>query len=306
MACRFEVTLDSRDARFVPSAREALDEVDALEASLTVFGDSSELCRVNREAAGAPVEVSSGLMALLSRCQALHAATGGAFDPTSTPLSRAWGFLARRGCQPSSAEIDSARARVGMGQVRLDPEGRTVSFSTPGVELNMGSIGKGWALDRMASGLRGRGLPRALVSAGGSSFLGWGPTPWPLALVPGRRHLGEVWLDGAALATSGPGEQHVEVEGRRLGHVLDPRTGYPAAGVLSASVVCDDATTADALATALLVGGPSLARSWCSEHPETLVLLVVEDDPRTLLCLGSSDRLQVQPRPGIRVVNAEE
>jgi thiamine biosynthesis lipoprotein len=302
MACRFEVTLDSADGRLLPSARTALDEVSALEASLTVFRDSSELCRVNCVAADTPVGVSRELMSLLSRCRALHAATGGAFDPTSTPLSRAWGFLARRGREPSPGEIEAARARVGMERVVLDPELGTVRFSAPGVELNMGSIGKGWALDRIASGLRGRGLGRALVGAGGSSFLAWGSTAWPLALVPGGRRLGDIWLEDVALATSGSAEQHVEVGGRRLGHVIDPRTGRPAEGVLSASVAAADATTADALATAFLVGGPVLARSWCAANPQTLVLLVLEDDPQTVLTIGDSRRVQLEPAPGVAVV----
>jgi len=301
MACRFEVTLASEDARHVQAARVALDEVDAIEGALTVFRDASELVRVNREASSAPVPVSPGLMALLDRCAVLHAATGGAFDPTSTPLSREWGFLAREGRQPSPEEIEASRARVGMERVALDRDQLTVAFAVPGVELNMGSIGKGWALDRIRAGLQAAGVDRALVSAGGSSFLGWGRDAWHVALSPGGRQLGDLWLARAALGTSGAGEQHFEVEGRRFGHVIDPRTGLPAQGTLSASVVTADATAADALATALLVGGPELARTWCGEHPETVAILVLEDEPRTLLLFGSSDRAQIEPAPGVRL-----
>jgi thiamine biosynthesis lipoprotein len=301
MACRFEVTLASEDARHVQAARVALDEVDAIEGALTVFRDASELARVNREASSAPVPVSPGLMALLDRCAALHAATGGAFDPTSTPLSREWGFLAREARQPSPEEIEASRARVGMERVVLDRDQLTVAFAGPGVELNMGSIGKGWALDRIEAGLRAAGVDRALVSAGGSSFLGWGRDPWRVALSPGGERRADLWLDRAALGTSGAGEQHFEVEGRRFGHVIDPRNGRPAAGVLSASVVTDDATTADALATALLVGGPALARLWCADHPEAAAVLVLEEDPRTLHVFGSPDRVQVEPATGLRL-----
>jgi thiamine biosynthesis lipoprotein len=302
MACRFEVCLGSEEARFVPAAREALDQVEALEAALTVFRDTSELARVNREAAAGPVVVSAGLMALLGRCAALHAATRGAFDPTSTPLSRAWGFLARQGREPSEEEIAAARSRVGMERVLLDEGERTVAFSGPGVELNLGSIGKGWALGHVAEGLEGRGLRGGLVSAGGSSFLGWGPDPWPLVLAPGRETLAHLWLQGAALATSGAGEQHVEVGGRRLGHVIDPRTGRPAEGVRSASVVTADAATADALATAFLVGGESLARAWCAAHPRTLALLTLETDPRALVLIGARDGVEVEPAEGVSLV----
>jgi thiamine biosynthesis lipoprotein len=301
MACRFEVTLVSEDARHVPAARVALDAVDAIEKALTVFRDSSELAQVNRGASSGPVRVSPGLLALLGRCQALHAATGGAFDPTSTPLSREWGFLAREGRQPSPEEIEASRARVGMERVVLDPERLTVAFTAPGVELNMGSIGKGWALDRIQAGLRAAGVGRALVSAGGSSFLGWGGDPWPVALSPGGARRADLWLHQASLGTSGVGEQHFEVDGRRFGHVIDPRTGRPAEGVLSASVLTDDATTADALATALLVGGPALARAWCDDHPETVAILVLENEPQVLRLFGSTRRVQVEPAAGTRL-----
>jgi thiamine biosynthesis lipoprotein len=135
----------------VPAVRAALDQVDALEAVLTLFRESSELVRVNREAAAGPVPVSPVLLSVLSRSAELHAATGGAFDPTSTPLSRAWGFLARQGREPSAEEIEAARERVGMERVVLDEAAGTVAFSRPGVELNLGSIGKGWALDQVAA-----------------------------------------------------------------------------------------------------------------------------------------------------------
>jgi thiamine biosynthesis lipoprotein len=301
MACRFEVTLASEDARFVPAARVALDEVEAIESRITVFRDSSELCRMNREAALGPAPVSADLMGLLCRCQALHAATGGAFDPTSTPLSREWGFLARQGRQPSPEAIEASQARVGMERVVLDPERLTVAFTVPGAELNMGSIGKGWALDRVGVGLRAVGVGRALVSAGGSSFLGWGREAWHVALSPGGRRLGDLWLKDAALGSSGVGEQHFVAGGRRLGHVIDPRTGRPADGVRSATVVTDDATDADALATALLVAGPRLARTWCAERPDTVAILLLEDDPGTLLQFGQSERLRIEPSPGIDV-----
>jgi thiamine biosynthesis lipoprotein len=301
MACRFEVTLPSEDPRSVRAARLALEEVDAIEAELTVFRDSSALSRVNREAASGPVRVSPGLMSLLGHCRALHLATGGCFDPTSTPLSRAWGFLARRGRQPSTEEIEDARARVGMGRVVLDPDQLTVAFRAPGVELNMGSVGKGWALDRVEAGLRAAGVGRALVSAGGSSFRGWGREAWHVALRPGGEAVGELWVEDGALGTSGTGEQHLLVDGRRRGHVIDPRTGQPAEGVQSATVVAADATTADALATALLVGGPGLARAWCREHPETATVLVLEDDPQTLLQIGAREGVEIAPAPGLHL-----
>ena len=212
MACRFEVVLDSADARHVPAARKALDEVDAIEAALTYFRETSELARVNRAAAAGPVAVSPELFALLALCRELHAASGGAFDPTSTPLSRAWGFLLREGRVPDPAEIAAARAEVGFDAVALDEKARTVRFARPGLELNLGSIGKGWALDRVTAGLRAASVERALVSAGGSSQRAWGPRPWEVALTSGGETLATLRLRDAAIGTSGAAEQHVLVD----------------------------------------------------------------------------------------------
>lgn len=301
MACLFEVTLGSEEARHVKQARAALDQVDALEASLTVFRDTSELHRVNQEAASGPVQVSKGLQSLLLLCRGLHEATEGAFDPTSTPLSRRWGFLAREGRQPDEKEIEAARAQVGMERVELDEDASTVRFTSPGVELNLGSIGKGWALDRIAASLHESGVRRALVNAGGSSFLGWGRDHWLVALRPGDEPLATLRLHRAALGTSGAGRQHFEIEGRRYGHVIDPRTGWPAGDVRSATVISDDAARADALATALLVGGGALARTVCGRNPGTVALLVHDDEPRTIVVHGSRKGVGLDPEPGVRL-----
>jgi thiamine biosynthesis lipoprotein len=291
MACRFEITLAGEDARHVPAARDALREADRLEAALSVFRDTSDLSRINRQANAAPVDVDAELFALLARCRELHADTGGAFDITSTPLSRCWGFLMRQGRLPSDADIDAARACVGMDAVTL-ADSRTVRFTRPSMELNLGSIGKGYAVQCMADYLSARGVRHALVSAGASSIVAVGGRGWGWSidvcarnagspdLDPQRTRLARLYLRNGALGTSGAGEQFVVIDGRRYGHVLDPRTGWPASGVRSASVVARDGATADALATAFLVGGPDLARAYCAAHQDTLALITVEGAPR--------------------------
>jgi thiamine biosynthesis lipoprotein len=304
MACRFEVTLPSEDARHVDAARTALDEVDAIEDALTWFRDTSEVSRINRAAATGPVAVGPSLFALLSLCRELHAATGGAFDPASTALSRCWGFLERRPRLPGDEEIAEARRRSGMDKVAADSLGRTVRFAVPGVEINFGAVGKGWALDRVAATLRVRGVFRALLTAGGSSHRGWGGEAWPLLLRPGGEDLGLLRLKDAALGTSAAGEQHLIAGGRRYGHVLDPRTGWPAEGVRSSSVVASEAAVADALSTAFLVGGPDLAGPFCASRPGTTALLVLEDRPRQILVFGRRDGVLVEPAAGVRLVEA--
>jgi len=282
MACRFEVTLSGEDARHVPAARDLLDEVDRIESSLTVFRETSDLVRLNRAAGHGPVAVDAALFALLRLCRELHGRTGGAFDITTTPLSRCWGFLRREGRLPSAEEIAAARALVGMEAVELDEAARTVRFARPGMELNLGSIGKGHALGQVAAQLRRHGVRHALLSAGGSSVVAVGGrgAGWVVDLrsrLVSRDRLARLRLRDVAMSTSGAGEQFVEVGGTRYGHVLDPRTGSPASGVLSASVVAADGAVADALSTAFLVGGIGLARQYCADHSGTLALVTPDD-----------------------------
>ena len=290
MACRFEITFDASDARFVPAAQAALNHVDTIEAQLTVFRETSDIADINRRAARESVSCDPSLFDLLSRCQVLSRHTDGAFDITSTPLSRCWGFLRREGRLPTSAEIASARDIVGMCHVSLDTKQFGVRFCKSGIELNLGAVGKGYALDRVATTLRRAHVRHALLSAGRSSLLAIGGRDqgWSVDIVSTSRDrpIARVWLRDAALGTSGAGEQFVIEEGRRYGHVIDPRTGWPAEGTLSATVVCTSAADADALSTAFLVGGPALADRYCAVHSNVLALLTPDDGSGRTFVIG--------------------
>ena len=280
MACRFEVMLSSDDAAEINAARAALAEADDLETLLSVFREGSDVVEVNRRARAEDVAVTATLFGLLARSAELHTATGGAFDVTCTPLSDCWDLVQREGRLPEPAAIEAARAAVGMAHVRLDETARTVRFTRPDVELNVGAIGKGFALDRMGGVLRAHGSTRTLLSAGRSSVLALGGRGrgWPVDLRPrlASRRVGRLWLRNAAVGTSSASEQYVEIDGRRYSHVIDPRSGQPAEGVLGASVIAKDAATADALSTAFLIGGPALASEYCAAHDETLAILVLD------------------------------
>jgi len=301
MACRFEVMLSSDDAIDVEAARAALDEADDIESTLTVFRETSEVADLNRRAAAAAVVASPDLFALLQRCAELHAGTDGAFDVTATPLSRCWGFLKRDGRVPDDGEIDAALANVGMRHVALDAAQRAVSFARPGVEVSFGAIGKGYALDRMADVLRGHGARRALLSAGRSSVLAIGGRGrgWPVDVRPrlSSQPAGRLWIRNGAVGTSGAGEQFIVAGGRRYGHVLDPRTGRPAEGVLAVSVVTRDAASADALSTAFLIGGEALARTYCEAHPGTMAILVADGTEDPARVFGRYDGATLEKLP---------
>ncbi len=289
MACRFEVLLPAAASADVAAARQALEHADRLEQAWSVFRDDSHLSQINRTAADGPCPLDDELGALLERCDHLSAATDGAFDITATPLSRCWRLLQREGRVPGPEEIADARARTGrhLVEVRggtvmdLNASGWTVRFTRPGVELNLGAIGKGYAVGRIAAHLRQAGVAQALVSAGDSSVEAVGAPPggWPIAL-RGQDASARLWLTRGALATSGAGEQGFEHNGVRLGHVLDPRTGWPARGVSRVTVVAPDAADADALATAFFVGGPALAARYLTDRDDVLVVFALDGSPR--------------------------
>jgi thiamine biosynthesis lipoprotein len=277
MACRVEVVLPGELSEQLAAARAALDEADRLEQLMTIFRDTSELTRVNRHAHEEPVTTDTELFSVLLQSAELNHATEGAFDITSTPLSESWGFLRREGRIPSDEAIEAARARVGMHLVELDPRSRTVRFRREGVALNLGAIGKGFALDRMGHFLRRNGVDHALISAGSSSILAIGgtPRPWEIdlrAMATGEQ-LAKLRVSNGAVGTSGAGEQFFEAGGVRYGHVIDPRTGHPASGVMSASVITSSAASADALSTAMLIGGADLAERYCASHPGVLAII---------------------------------
>lgn len=284
MACDFEVQLAAnRHDGATRHALAALDLLEALEDQLSIYRPHTEVMRINREAANGPVQVEPRLFALFSLAAELHAETGGAFDLTTGALSAAWGFSKRAGRMPTDDEISGALARTGMDGVALDATQRTVEFRRPGLSLHLNSIGKGYALDRMGELLDSAGVGDYLLHGGRSSVVARGTRPgsasggWaigvPHPLVPGER-LGEVELVNQALGTSGSGTQFFEYQGKRYGHLLDPRNGRPVNGIYSATVIAATGAEADALSTAFYVLGADGADEYCARHPEVGAILV--------------------------------
>ena len=285
----------------VAVARDALDGIDRLEAQLTVFRETSEVSVINRRAAENDVEVEPGLFELLQLCKHLHLETERAFDITAGPLIRCWGFLRRQGRVPDSGELETALALAGTHKMIFDPARRTIRFAIGGVEINLGSIGKGYALDRIGAEMRRRGVRSALVSGGSSSVLAIGSGADGRGWAVGVRHpqlrdrrMAVLKLRDSAMATSGSAEQHFEIGGKRYGHIIDPRSGMPAEGVASVTVVAPSAALADGLATAFYVGGRELAERYCTTHSEVLALMIEECDPDRPIVVGASNRCGVE------------
>ncbi len=263
MACDFSVTLPAGRPRAIETACSALEEIERLEAKLTVYREDSDLVRVNRDAADRAVAVDPELFEILALAIRLSAATGGAFDAATGALIKAWGFF--RGSQrvPEPAELAAALGASGSRHVRLDPSRRAVRFLRPGLEMNLGAIGKGFAIDRATHALRRSGVHTALVQGGRSSLRALGS----FRIAIGTPPLATIWLRDRALGTSGDSNRFFICGGVRYGHVLDPRSGQPAAGLLSATALAPTAAEADALSTAFYVLGLEGTREFCRRNP---------------------------------------
>jgi thiamine biosynthesis lipoprotein len=288
MATVFEIVLPFGTPDAAVAVNAALDAIDRLEDQLTVYRDSSEVSALNRRAAAVPVPVSANLFELLQLAERLTRDTEGAFDVTAGALIKAWGFYRGPRRVPTPLERLTARQRVGMQFVQLDAGGRTVRYLREGVEINLGSIGKGYALDEVGRLLRQRwGVSSALVHGGHSSVLAIGTLArsasegrgWPVGVAhPWEpRRLAVLHLRDRALGTSAATFRHLEYNGRKLGHILDPRTGWPAEGLASVTVTAPTAAEADALATAFYILGADWARDYCAGHPEIGAVLLPQD-----------------------------
>ncbi len=256
MATRFEFALHGDEpVRLRAAAEEALDEVERWEDLLSLYRPHTDIARVNAGAATGPVRVAPEVMDLLRRAFALTAATGGAFDITAAPLVRAWGFVGGTGSRPAPPVLAEALACVGPRHVELDAVAGTVRFTRPGVMLDLGSLGKGWALGCAGELLREAGITSALLHGGTSTVVSIGTPPeaeaWKVALPDGR----QVELRDEALSVSATWGKSFSDGGQIYGHVLDPRCGIPVTGGRMTAVALPSAADSDALSTALLVRG---------------------------------------------------
>jgi thiamine biosynthesis lipoprotein len=257
----------------------ALDEIDRVDRLMSHYRRESPLSRLNREAAGGPVLVDPELFDFVAECLRWSRESEGAFDITVGPLMKAWGFFRGEGRVPDQRELAAVLAAVGYRHVVLDREARTIAFDHPGVELDLGGIGKGYAVDRAVDLLRRHGIPAALVNLGGSSIYGLGAPPgrpaWEVGIQdprrPGRVAV-SVRLRNRALSVSGGYERFFEADGVTYSHVMDPRRGRPAEGVLSVAVLTDTATAGDALDNVFLVQGLERTEASPRRHPSTEVL----------------------------------
>lgn len=254
------------------TVESALEEARRLDRMLSNYRPDSEWSTVNKNAAQG-VTVSQELFDLLAACVRYSQLSEGTFDITVGPLMRVWGFYKGSGRMPHRAEIRTALARIGYQNIDLQPATRTVRFRKPGLEMDPGGIGKGYAVDRMAAILRTGGVTAALINAGGSSMYGIGNPPdeprgWKVVVRDPKhaeKHVTELFLKNQSMSTSGSYEKFFRVGKRVYSHIMDPRSGYPAQGMYSVSVIAPRCMDSEAWTKPTYING----RQWAANHLPT-------------------------------------
>src|SRR5262245_19413022 len=285
MGCVYTVVVYGHDtARLRMATAAALDEVDRIDRLMSHYKNDSELSLVNREAAKSPVKVDPELFDFIAECLRYSRESEGAFDITVGPLMKAWGFFRGEGRMPGEAELAEARGRVGYGHVILNQKDGTIFFYKAGVEIDLGGIAKGYAVDRAVAVLKQCGVTSALLSAGGSTIYALGAPPgkpaWEIEVqdpVERGRIATRVRLKDRALSVSGSYEKFFELNGARYSHVMDPKTGRPVQGVLSVAVITDDGMSGDALDNVFYVLGVERGRACLNKFSASEVIFFLPD-----------------------------
>ncbi len=270
MGTQFSIVAYGDDrARLQSAVAQGLEEARRLDDMLSNYKPSSEWSRVNRQAAAGPVTISDELFQLIYTCVEYSRQSEGTFDITVGPLMKVWGFYKGTGHLPHRAEVRGALNSVGYQNILLDASRHWVRFAKTGIELDPGGIGKGYAVDRIAQILKDNGVEHALVSGGGSSIYAIGAPPhetgWKLDIKDPKDPLKpvvSVYLKDESMSTSGSYEKFFHAEGRTYSHIMDPRSGFPAQGTLSTSVIAPKTIDSEAWAKPYYI----LGRQWTTQH----------------------------------------
>lgn len=288
MGTTFTVVAYGKDSAYLSEVvREVFEEMDRLDAQMSNYRPQSELSEINRQAAKHAVIVEPRLFGLIRDSLRLSDETGGAFDVTVGPLLKAWGFFRGQGRVPSGSELAEVMKSVGYRHAKLDPERREIRFDSPGVELDLGAIAKGYALDRAAEILRANDITRTLVSCGTSSFEALDSPPgergWKISIrdpYDKRKAADVVLLRNFSLSVSGNYEKFFTLDGKTYSHIFDPITGRPVENMLSTAVLAPLGETTDALSTSFYVLGAQRSRALLEHHSNVAVIFYMPGNSR--------------------------
>ena len=286
MGTLVQIRVYTTDEAGAAAAMEAaLAEIGRLERLMTTWRPDSDISRVNQAAGVAPVVVAPETRECVQRALEFSRLSGGAFDISYYALQGLWKFdedLAPR--LPDARELRRRLALIDHRRIHLDPTANAIYLERPGMAINLGGIGKGYAVDRATAILRARGFPDAIVQAGGDLMLAGSQDgrPWTAGIRDPRGPREEYFAIAAvtdhAFSTAGDYERFFIKGRRRYHHVIDPRTGYPARAARSVTVWAPDATTADGLDDAILILGPERGLALVESLPGVGAVIVGADN----------------------------
>jgi thiamine biosynthesis lipoprotein len=258
-------------------------EIRRIENLLSSYKPESEVSRLN---AAGELKVSPETFWIIKRSCEFSRASAGAFDITVAPLVDLWGFSNKNFRIPQEEEIKKVLLRVGWEKIVLQEKDNVVKFSLPGMKIDLGAIAKGYALDCAARKLKARGIKNCLINAGGQVYaLGdKSGVPWRIGIRdPRKKEIRETLkLKNRSASTSGDYEQFFIKDGGRYAHIIDPKTGRPArSGIISVTVIAPEATSADALSTAMFVLGKEKAQALAKRFSQTEIRICENKDIKT-------------------------
>ena len=277
----------------------AYEEIARLERLMSHWRQDSQVAQVNAQAGKTPVKVAPEVLDVIERALGVSRMTGGAFDITMQVVGAIWGIDGQHPRVPPKADIREALRHVGYRHVHVNMAAHTVYLDEPGVQIGLGGIAKGYAVDRAVAKLREHGIRSAVVNAGGDMAL-LGPDgnrPWRVGVKDPRhpeRTLGWFEATDVTVHTSGDYERSIVVGGKRYHHILDPKDGYPARSARSVTVVTPDGTLGDALSTGIFVLGPSKGRRLIESLPN-VEAVIVEAGGKTVVSRGLARRIHLTP-----------
>ncbi len=290
MGTTYTIAVYGSDRYALDSALDdAFEEARRLDNLLSNYRPESEWSRVNREAPEHAVKVSTEMYQLLAACVEYSRESEGAFDITVGPLMKIWGFYKGTGRIPHKAEIRTALSRIGWRHIHLDSQAGTVRFDEP-VEMDPGGIGKGYAVDRMAAILKKDGVTSGIITAGRSSIYAIGVPPnetrgWRVTIPNPRNpkvNVAEYFLKDESMSTSGTSEKFFVAGGTTYSHIMDPRKGYPAQGMLSVSVIAPRTIDTEAWTKPYFI----LGRQWAAQHKPKQFRVFLCEDRSEIACVS--------------------
>ncbi len=296
MGSRFDITVVAKDSVQANQYIDlAVSEITRIERLISSWDPSSQTSEINRNAGIKPVKVDQELFDLIHRSLGISKLTDGAFDISYASMDTIWRFDGSMEKIPSSEKIKASVSKVGYQNIILNKDSLTIFLKIPGMKIGFGAIGKGYAADKAKALLLKNKALAGIINASGDMTT-WGKQPngedWKVAItnpLDKAKAFGLLPIHNGAVVTSGNYEKYVSFEGKRYAHIIDPRTGYPSTGIISATVFAPKAEIADALATSIFVMGQEVGLSRINQLPK-IECIIIDDQGN----IHTSDQIKIE------------